>query len=112
MESAADLMRYLDCACTVAAGALLAIADLRRIRRPVFGVVLTAGVVGGLIITRPSPFTSAGGDHYMEGVILFAGSALALADYVANNQLANRASPLRPFLETIVKRAVEQGVSS
>jgi hypothetical protein len=74
----------------------------------VFGVVLTAGVVGGLIITRPSPFTF----HYMEGVILFAGSARALAGYAANNQLANCASPLRPFLETIVKRAVEQGVSS
>jgi hypothetical protein len=42
---------------------------------------LIAGVVGGLVITRASPFTIGGGDHFMEGVILSAASALALAGY-------------------------------
>jgi hypothetical protein len=45
-------------------------------------MLLVAGIVGGVIITRASPFSFSGGDHYMEGVILSAGSALALVGYV------------------------------
>jgi hypothetical protein len=76
-----ELMRYLVWGGVIAIGALLGIVDRRWIRRPLFAVLLVAGVIGGLIITRVSPFTFAGGDHYMEGVILSAGSALALAGY-------------------------------
>jgi hypothetical protein len=77
----AELTRYLVWGGGIAIGALLAVPDRRRIRRPLFAVLLVAGVIGGLIITRVSPFTFGGGDHYMEGVILSAGSALALAGY-------------------------------
>jgi hypothetical protein len=83
MESSADLMRYLIWGGIVAIGALLGIVDLRWTRRLLFGVLLAAGIIGGLIITHVSPFTFAGGDHYMEGVLLFAGSALALVGYAA-----------------------------
>ena len=77
----AELMRYLVWGGVIAIGALLSVLDRRWIRRPLFAVLLVAGVIGGLIITRVSPFTFGGGDHYMEGVILSAGSALALAGY-------------------------------
>jgi hypothetical protein len=83
MESSADLMRYLIWGGIVGIGVLFAIVDLRWTRRPLFAVLLAAGIIGGLIITNVSPFTFAGGDHYMEGVLLFAGSALALAGYAA-----------------------------
>ncbi len=76
-------MRYLVWAGVVAVGAILGVVDLRRTGRPLFGVLLAAGVIGGLVITKISPFTFAGGDHYMEGVLLSAGSALALAGYAA-----------------------------
>jgi hypothetical protein len=74
-------MRYPIWGGVIAIGALFAVLDRRWIRRPRFAVLLVAGVIGGLIITRVSPFTFGGGDHYMEGVILSAGSALALAGY-------------------------------
>ena len=83
MESAADLLRYLVLGGVVAIGAVLGIIDLRWTKRPLFGLLLAAGSIGGLIITKISPFTFAGGDHYMEGVLIFAGSALALAGYTA-----------------------------
>ncbi len=78
---AVDLFRYLIWGGVMAAGALLAVLDWRWIGLPLFAVLLVAGVIGGLIITEVSPFTFAGGDHYMEGLILAAGSALALAGY-------------------------------
>ena len=78
---AVDLFRYVVWGGVMAVGALLAVLDWRWIGRPLFAVLLVAGVIGGLIITKVSPFTFAGGDHYMEGLILSAGSALALAGY-------------------------------
>jgi hypothetical protein len=79
-------------AAVVAIGALLSVVDRRWIRWPVLGMLLAAGVVGGLVVTRISPFTFSGGDHFMEGVILSAGSALALAGYLLATlwQLARR----------------------
>ena len=77
-----ELTRYVIWAGIVAVGAGLAILDRRWIRRPLFAVLLLAGIVGGLIITKVSPFTFAGGDHYMEGVIVSAASALAMIGYV------------------------------
>jgi hypothetical protein len=45
-------------------------------------VLLVVGVVAGFIIEQVSPFSFGGGSHYMEGVLLSAGSALALIGYV------------------------------
>jgi len=77
-----ELTRYIIWAGIVAVGVGLAILDRRWIRWPLFGALLLVGVVGGLIITKVSPFTFAGGDHYMEGVIVSAASALAMIGYV------------------------------
>jgi hypothetical protein len=82
MELSPDLTRYITWAGATAIGVLLAVLDRRWVGRPLFGVLLVAGVIGGLIITRVSPFTFSGGDHFMEGVIIAAGSALALTGYV------------------------------
>jgi hypothetical protein len=76
------MTRYLVWVGAVVAGTVLAFIDWRWIRRPVFASFLVAGVVGGVIITKVSPFTFAGGDYYMDGVIVAAGSALALFGYV------------------------------
>jgi hypothetical protein len=78
-----DVIRYASWAAVIAFGAVLAILDRRCIGRPLFGALLVAGIACGLIITRVSPFSFGGGDHYMEGVILSAGSAFALAGYTA-----------------------------
>ncbi len=78
----AELTRYSIWAAVVAIGILLAVLDRRWIRRPLFALLLVAGIVGGIITTKVSPFTFAGGDHYMEGVIVSAGSALALVGYI------------------------------
>ena len=75
-------MRYLVWAAVVVAGALLAVVDWRWIKRPVCGALLVAGVVGGIIITNVSPFSFGTGGYYMEGVLISAGSALALVGYV------------------------------
>jgi hypothetical protein len=83
MGASADLTRYFVWAGVVVVGALFAIVDRRWIGRPVFGVVLAAGVVVGFIVTEVSPFSFGGGSHFMEGVIVAAGSALALGGYVA-----------------------------
>jgi hypothetical protein len=76
------LARYFLWAGIIAIGTLLAVLDRRWIGRPLFGVLMVAGVAGGFIITRVSPFSFGGGDYYMEGVIVSAGSALALVGYV------------------------------
>ncbi len=47
-----------------------------------FGLLLVAGIGGGFIVEKVSPFSFGAGDHYMEGVILSAGSALGLIGYV------------------------------
>ena len=50
--SSAELMRYLIWGGVIAIGALFAVLDQRWIRRPLFAVLLVAGVIGGLIITE------------------------------------------------------------
>ena len=81
MDRSPDLARYFMWAGVVVAGALLAVVDRRQIRRPVLGVLLVIGVVAGFIIEQVSPFSFGGGSHYMEGVLVSAGSALALIGY-------------------------------
>jgi hypothetical protein len=82
MESSPELTRYAAWAGVLAFGALLAVFDWRRIRGPLFAVLLVAGFVGGLVIMRLYPFSFAGG-HYMEGVLLSGGSALAGVGYAS-----------------------------
>jgi hypothetical protein len=82
MKLPSDLSRYVVWAGVVVVGAILAVVDRRWVSFPLFGLLLVAGVGGGLIITRVSPFSFGGGSYYMEGVIISGGSALALAGYV------------------------------
>ena len=92
MNLSPDMTRYFAWAAVVVAGALFAVVDWRWIRRPVFGVLLAAGVGGGSIVSQISPFTFGAGGYYMEGVLVAAGSALALTGYVfaAGWQFARR----------------------
>ena len=46
------------------------------------GLLLVAGIVVGFLIEKVSPFSFGTGSHYMEGVLVSAGSALALIGYV------------------------------
>jgi hypothetical protein len=87
-----DMTRYFAWAAVVVVGALFAVVDWRWIRRPILGLLLAAGVGAGTIVTQVSPFTFGAGGHYMEGVLVAAGSALALTGYVlaAGWQFARR----------------------
>ena len=82
MTFSPELTRYLVWTAVVLVGAVLSAVDRGWIRRPVHGVLLAAGVGGGFIVTKVSPFTFGSGGYYMEGVLLAAGSALALSGYV------------------------------
>src|SRR6476659_8136832 len=72
-----ELGRYIIWAGIIAVGIGLAVLDRRWIGWPLFAALLLAGIVGGIITTKVSPFTFAGGDHSMERVIVSAASALA-----------------------------------
>ena len=76
------MKRYFVWAAVVIAGAVLAVVDWRWIKRPVCGALLVTGGVGGIIVTKESPFTFGTGSYYMGGVLISAGSALALVGYV------------------------------
>jgi hypothetical protein len=82
MDRSPDLTRYFMWAGVVVFGALFAVIDRRQIGRPVFGLLLVIGVVAGFIIEQVSPFSFGVESHYMEGVLVSAGSALALIGYV------------------------------
>jgi fluoride ion exporter CrcB/FEX len=73
---------YAACVVLVVIGAVLAFCDWQWIRRPWFAVLLVAGLCGGLITTEVSPFNFADGGYYMQGLLVAAGAALALAGYV------------------------------
>jgi hypothetical protein len=82
-----ELPPYLVYALLALLGAGLAALDRRWTGWPVCGALAAAGVLGGYALTRASPFTFAGGDYYMEGVILAFASALALGGYVLSSAL-------------------------
>ena len=82
MELSPDMTRYVAWAGVVVIGILLAVLDRQWIRWPLFGALLVTGVGGGLIITEISPFSFGGGSYYMQGVLIAAGSALAVVGYV------------------------------
>jgi hypothetical protein len=81
MTLSPDMTRYFAWAGVVVAGSLLAIADWRWIKRPVFGLFFVAGVIGGIVVTELSHFDFATGGYFMEGVLISGGSALALVGY-------------------------------
>lgn len=81
MDRQPDYGFYLFWTGVVALGALFAALDRRWIGRPVLGLLLLAGVPGGFVLMQASPFNFADGGYYMEGVLLSAGSALALIGY-------------------------------
>jgi len=80
--SSPELTRYLVWTGIVIVGALLAIVDRRQIGRPLLGILLVAGIVAGFVIEAVSPFGFGTGSHYMEGVLVSAGSALAAIGYL------------------------------
>jgi hypothetical protein len=82
MDLSPDLTRYLTWAAVVVFGALLAVIDRRQIRRPVLGLLLVTGVVAGFVVEQLSSFSFGVESYYMEGVLVSAGSALALIGYV------------------------------
>ncbi|MEQ1716788.1 MAG: hypothetical protein ABL907_12510 [Hyphomicrobium sp.] len=82
MNLSPDATRYLVWAGVVVLGMALAVFDRQVLRRWLFGILLAAGVAGGLALTVVSPFSFGAINYYMEGVIISAGSALALIGYV------------------------------
>lgn len=82
MAPPTPLTAYFVWAVIVAGGALLALADRRWVRRPLLGLVLAIGVVGGFVVTKMSRFDFVTGGYYLQGVLISAGSALALIGYV------------------------------
>ena len=81
MKLSPDATRYLIWAAVVVLGMLLAVVDRRMLGRWVLGVLLIACAAGGLLLTVVSPFSFGATSYYMEGVIISAGSALALIGY-------------------------------
>lgn len=81
MKLSPDTTRYLVWSAVVALGALPAVVDRRLPRRWLFGCLLVVGIGAGLLLSAVSPFSFGGSSHYMEGVIISGGSALALAGY-------------------------------
>jgi hypothetical protein len=67
----------------LAIGAGLAVLDWQWIRRPVFVVLLLAGIGGGLVTMQVSPFNFADGGYSLQGLLVAVGSAVALIGYVA-----------------------------
>jgi hypothetical protein len=52
MRLSSDFARYFVWVGIVVVGTLLAVVDWRWIRRPVFGVLLVAGVGGGFVVEK------------------------------------------------------------
>ena len=63
-------------------GGVLAIVDRRVLIRWLFAPLLVAGIAGGVLLTRLSPFSFGGTSYYMQGVIISGACALALIGYV------------------------------
>jgi hypothetical protein len=82
----------------VALGAAAAYLDIARLRRPLFGLLLLAGVAGGYTTTLVSPFDFSGAGWYMEGVLLTLLAALGLAGYVGAGALLLTALGVRRFV--------------
>jgi hypothetical protein len=78
----ADLTRYLIWSSVVVAGMAMAYIDRRLIGRKILAALLLLAVAGGLLITQFNPFSFGSSSHYMEGVIVSGGAALALTGYL------------------------------
>lgn len=82
MRLSPDMFRYLVWGAAVVVGMVLAFVDRRVLKRWLLVWLLPAGIAGGLLLTNLSPFSFGATNYYMEGIIVAAGSALALAGYV------------------------------
>lgn len=82
MTPPTPLTAYLAWAIIIVTGGLLALLDWRWRTRPLLGGLLVLGIVGGFVVTKVSPFDFVTGGYYMQGVIAFGASALALIGYV------------------------------
>lgn len=78
MGLSSDATLYLS---AILGGALLGVLDRCLLRKWLIGGLLVAGIIGGMLVTVFSPFKFGGTSYYMEGVVLAAGSALALCGY-------------------------------
>ena len=81
MDLPTDVVFYLFWLAVVALGALFEFADRKWIRRPALGALLFAGIPGGYIMMRVSPFNLADGGLGLQGFLLSAASGLALIGY-------------------------------
>lgn len=82
MRLSPDVFRYLVWGAAVVLGIMLAVIDRQVLKRWLLVWLLPAGIAGGLLLTELSPFSFGVTTYYMEGVIIAAGSALALSGYV------------------------------
>ena len=83
MNLSADMVRYFEWAAVVIAGALFAVSRMAMDQASHSRSAFAAGVGRRhRIVTQVSPFTFGTGGYYMEGVLVAAGSALALTGYV------------------------------
>jgi hypothetical protein len=73
---------YVFWTVVLAIGGGLAVLDWQWIRRPVFAVLLLAGIGGGLVTMQVSPFNFADGGYSLQGLLVAVGSAVALIGYV------------------------------
>ena len=88
MELSVELTRYLSWASVVMFGALLALLERRWTTWPWLGLVLLAGIGGGLLVMQLSPFSFCCGSYYMDGVLIMGAAGLALIGYVPAYVLA------------------------
>ncbi len=74
---------YVIWATVIALGVGLRVLELKRTSKPVAALALIAGAVVGFAMMKLRPFNFADGGLYMEGLLLSAACALALAGYLA-----------------------------
>jgi|SRR5579871_2108630 hypothetical protein len=81
MDLPADAIFYLFWSAVLAVGAVLAFVDRKWIKWPALGLLLPAGIVAGVIMTKVRPFNFADGGLGIQGFLLAAASGLALIGY-------------------------------
>ena len=81
MNPPTDFVFYVFWSAVFASGALFEFVDRKWIKRPALGVLLVAGIPAGYIMMRVSPFNLADGGLGLQGLLLAAGSGLALIGY-------------------------------
>lgn len=73
---------YVFWSAATSSGFVLEYIDRRWIKRPICGASLLLGIAGGYITSRRSPFTFAGGDYDLMGLLLALACAVSLSGYL------------------------------